>query len=149
MRLLAGLILAGMLIGCGQANKAAPPQAEMVQDAMVAGEAQFASRDMGAQDQSAAPVDAPAPPPPSEPRPGVPPISGGTTSPVMYLAYAYQKTLELPADHLIGVMDAHIHACLQAGLRLCQLIGSSREGDPRSYISGSVSLRGEIGRAHV
>src|SRR5262249_8913389 len=36
-------------------------------------------------------------------------------------------------------------ACQQAGPRLCQLIGSSRSGDPETYVSGMVQMRGEPG----
>jgi hypothetical protein len=61
----------------------------------------------------------------------------------MYLAYSYQMGLEIPAEHLGAVMDGHVHACLEAGPRLCQLIGSSRSGDPGSALTGTVDLRGE------
>jgi hypothetical protein len=63
--------------------------------------------------------------------------------PVSYLAYAYTLALEVPGERLPGVMDAHIAACRNAGLRLCQLVGSGRSGDPASELRGSVSLRGE------
>lgn len=63
--------------------------------------------------------------------------------PISYLAYAYGLTLELPADRVVGVMDAHAAACRDAGLRVCQLVGSRRDGDPHERISGSLSLRAE------
>ena len=49
--------------------------------------------------------------------------------PVSYLAYAYGMSLELPGDRLIGVMDGHAAACGSAGLRVCQLVASKRDGD--------------------
>jgi hypothetical protein len=63
--------------------------------------------------------------------------------PVSYLAYAYTMALEVPGDRLPGVMDAHVAACRSAGLRLCQLVGSERDGDPASALRGSLSLRAE------
>ena len=63
--------------------------------------------------------------------------------PVSYLAYAYGMSLELPGDRLIGVMDGHAAACRDAGLRVCQLVGSRRDGDPQDTLSGSLSLRAE------
>jgi hypothetical protein len=90
--------------------------------------------------------DAPAPPPPSPaqaPQQSVQPPGG--PSPVLYLAYSYQRGLKLPGDRLIGVMDSHVQACQQAGPRFCQLISSSRTGDPETYLSGGVQMRGEPG----
>ena len=63
--------------------------------------------------------------------------------PVSYLAYAYAMNLELPGDRLIGVMDAHAAACRSAGLRLCQLVQSKRDGDPLGALRGALSLRAE------
>jgi hypothetical protein len=63
--------------------------------------------------------------------------------PVSYLAYAYGMSLELPGDRLIGVMDRHAAACGSAGLRVCQLVASRRDGDPLDTLKGSLSLRAE------
>jgi Domain of unknown function (DUF4349) len=63
--------------------------------------------------------------------------------PISYLAYAYGMSLELPGDRLIGVMEGHAAACRDAGLRVCQLVASRREGDPRDTLRGSLSLRAE------
>jgi hypothetical protein len=63
--------------------------------------------------------------------------------PVSYLAYAYGMRLELPADRLIGVMDGQAAACRNAGLRVCQLVASRRDGDPSEMLHGSLSLRAE------
>ena len=52
-------------------------------------------------------------------------------------------SLELPGDRLIGVMDGHAAACRDAGLRVCQLVASRRDGDPLDTLSGSLSLRAE------
>jgi len=71
------------------------------------------------------------------------PGQAGGPMPVLYLAYSYAMGLEVPSDRLAGVMDRHIEACQTAGPRLCQLVGSTRSGDPESYMNGSVYLRGE------
>jgi hypothetical protein len=63
--------------------------------------------------------------------------------PVSYLAYAYGMRLELPGDRLIGVMDGHAAACRNAGLHVCQLVASGRDGDPLDTVRGSLSLRAE------
>jgi hypothetical protein len=138
MRLyLTGLVLVGLLVGCGQASHApsnapAAPQAERA----LSGEADVAGAPAPppAPDQSVAQDQARA----TNANPQQP---GG--APVMYLAYSYQMGLEIPAQHLANVMDAHVRACTDAGPRLCQLISSSRAGDPGSSMSGSVDLRGE------
>lgn len=51
--------------------------------------------------------------------------------------------LEIPSERLAGVMDRHVQACQAAGPRVCQLIGSSRTGDPESQMQGYLSLRAE------
>jgi hypothetical protein len=117
---------------------------------------QASSRDADAP-RSAAMVSSPASPPPdlaiagpaAQPARAVQAESGQRigpsqpVDPVSYLAYAYTMALEVPGDRLAGVMDAHVAACRSAGLRLCQLVGSGRDGDPASALRGSLSLRAE------
>ena len=76
---------------------------------------------------------------------GAPSRSGPSlpADPVSHLAYAYGMRLELPGDRLIGVMDGHAAACRNAGLRVCQLVASRRDGDPQDVLHGSLSLRAE------
>jgi hypothetical protein len=141
---IAGLTLAVLLIGCGQADKgqgvaesyapsggAAPPMADM--------DIQAASRAVAPEE----PSPSPPPPPPPPGQPPAPTPAGGTASPVLFLAYAYSLRMELPADRLAGVMDAHVAACQQAGPRVCQLIGSNRSGEPESQMFGTVQFRAE------
>lgn len=148
-RILAGLAFAALLTACGQ------PATNMAEPEMSAGEgyamvAEEAARG-GVADSPAPPPPPPPPPAPAdadqrqsvtEPSPGQP-SSGGTASPVLYLAYAYQVGLELPAGTLASVVERHVAACQGAGPRLCQLIGSNVSGDPESAMSGYVSLRAE------
>jgi hypothetical protein len=145
-RFVAGLALAGLLIACGQAdyNTANAPADE--ESAAYGGVAEMDSR--GAAPPQASP--APTTPTSGEDRPqqqngSTPAPGGGTASPVLYLAYSYGRGLEIPSQRLAGVMDRHVQACVTAGPRLCQLIGSNRSGDPDSYMEGYVSLRGEPG----
>lgn len=149
-RFAAGLMLVGVLVaGCGQANMSAPTEES------AAGADGYASMDR-AQSGEAAPA-APAPPPMAQApadedastnsavggqRPGSPSQPAGPT-PVLYLAYTYAVGLEIPSQRLSAVMDRHVQACQTAGPRLCQLIGSNRQGDPDSYMNGYVALRGE------
>jgi hypothetical protein len=80
--------------------------------------------------------------PPS--RQAAPPASSGQpVDPASYLAYAYGLRLEVPGERLIGVMDRHVAACRNAGLRVCQLVSSRRDGDPGDALRGAVSLRAE------
>ena len=60
-----------------------------------------------------------------------------------YLAYAYSQRLELPGTRLAAVMDAHIAACQSAGEAVCQLMGSSRDGEPDARMTGQLTVRGE------
>jgi hypothetical protein len=85
------------------------------------------------------------PAPPAGQAATIQPGSGGAASPapILYLAYSYQVGLELPADRLAEVMDAHMQECVAAGPRLCQLVSSQRQGDPDSSMRGSLSIRGE------
>jgi hypothetical protein len=71
------------------------------------------------------------------------PAGGQPVDPVSYLAYSYALGLEVPGERLIGLMDGHAAACRSAGLRVCQVVGSSRHGDPDARLGGSLSLRAE------
>ncbi|MEZ5995901.1 MAG: DUF4349 domain-containing protein [Hyphomonadaceae bacterium] len=140
-RIAAGLLLAALLMGCGQANVAntAPAEAPMASGGMVEAERAIAGEESFAADNAAAP--APPPPPQAETTPDQAPAQAAGPAPVLFLAYSYAMGLELPSQRLSGVMDMHTNACQAAGVRQCQLIGSNVSGDPESYIEGYVSLR--------
>jgi hypothetical protein len=142
-RFAAGLLLAGLLAACGQADMA--DQAATEESA-----GGYAQRVHGGEMPPAAPPPPPAPtdareadvaqqPAPQADQPSQP----AGPSPVLYLAYTYGVGLEIPSERLSGVMDRHVQVCQAAGPRLCQLIGSNRTGDPESYMQGYVSFRGE------
>lgn len=134
---LAGFALAVLLAACGQASgPASAPRPAQVEQAMGGeGRAAMAPAPPAAQDAVSSadqPTATKPDTPPQQPRGGV-----------MFLAYTYQMGLEIPAEHLADVMDAHVRACLSAGPTLCQLVGSNRSGDPQSSMNGMVDLRGE------
>jgi len=147
-----GFVLAAALAACGQADQSAPVATE----APAGGEAYGGMADMDrpqsraeSAEEAQAPSAAPAPQPPTDALAN----TGTTTSPgpsqpagptpVLFLAYSYAMNLEIPSERLAGVMDRHVQACQAAGPRVCQLIGSSRTGDPESQMQGYLSLRAE------
>lgn len=145
-RFLTGLALASLLVACGQATNMAPPSAQSAASGGYAVADQVAGR--ADEERAAAAANAPAPAtPPSDTNAQAPnqpqPPGGGTSSPILYLAYTYGMGLELPSQRLAGVMDAHVQACVTAGPRLCQLISSGRSGDPESAMQGQIDLRAE------
>jgi len=147
-RFLAGLALAGLLMGCGQAHEAQAPTASTGGYAVADNVAGRASGEVAVDEERAADAPAVAPAPPPPPDAGTPPTQppqqgGGTNSPILYLAYTYGMSIELPSQRLADVMDRHIQACVAAGPRLCQLISSGRSGDPDSAMQGQIDLRAE------
>ncbi|MBL8549733.1 MAG: DUF4349 domain-containing protein [Hyphomonadaceae bacterium] len=140
------------LAACGQ--QSAPSNAAMDSRSGFAGGEAGPMGGVGVAREEAQAIDAavsqdapPASPPPPPPPPGQPAAepapAPAAQAPVAYLAYSYQVGLEVPGPRLTGLMDAHAQACVAAGPRLCQLIGSQRQGDPEAYISGNLQIRGE------
>ena len=97
-------------------------------------------------EEAQAPAAAPAPPTDAltaNNGPTTQPSQPAGPTPVLFLAYSYALNLEIPSERLASVMDRHVQACQAAGPRVCQLIGSSRTGDPESQMQGYLSLRAE------
>ena len=137
-RFVTGMIVALALAGCGQAAH---------EDAQTSAQGYAVSDMEQARGGEIAPA-APPPPPVTSPAPQDAPSAPSQPSgpaPALYLAYSYGVGFELPSNRLASVMDAHIQACQAAGPRLCQLVGSNKNGDPESYMEGFVSLRAEPG----
>jgi len=140
----AALACAFTLAACGNADQSAP-----------SGSANYAATapEMDAALEEAAP--APAAQPSDDGAGGEraesrSPAQGGQSgqqadgpTPVLYLAYTHFIGLELPADRIAQVMDAHIAACTAAGVRRCQIIRSNRSGDQTRNVGGQIELRGE------
>ncbi|WP_395647454.1 DUF4349 domain-containing protein [Terricaulis sp.] len=144
-RMFAGMLLAGVLAACGQASS---PVGVTTEESAPAGgyAAMDSEQERTAQQVAQQPAVSPAPEGGEQAQPASPPQqpnAQGGPAPVLYLAYTYGVGLELPSTSVSSVMDAHIQGCLQAGPRLCQLIGSNKTGDPESSMGGFVQLRGE------
>lgn len=58
------------------------------------------------------------------------------------IAYSYSMGLELPAERVIAVRDAHLKACVDAGPSQCQLLGASSNAAGDEQISAQLQLRG-------
>lgn len=129
-RIAAALILAGALAGCAQEYASEAPAMD---SASFRSEAAPMSPQGGA---APAPTEEAAGASPAAPQPSGP-------APTLYLAYAYAMGLELPSQRLEPLLAQHAQACIDAGPRLCQLVGSQVSGDPASYIEGNIWLRGE------
>lgn len=137
-RIVAVLMLAGLLSACGAEQMQSAPAETPSGGAGVYGRAEM---DMAAE-EAAAP--APPPAPATEASPGQPTPSQATgPAPTLYLAYAYAMGFEVPSERMDPLMAAHMQTCVDAGPRLCQVISSQRSGDPQSYMQGNLSLRGE------
>lgn len=140
----AALIALGALMALGSCGETTGARDEApvaaAESAAVGGEA--AMRAIAPPPSAPAPLEPQADARASEESAGAPAQPAGP-APILYLAYSYRMGLELPGDRLIGVMEGHAAACRNAGPRLCQLIGAGRDGDPQSYIQGSLSIRGE------
>jgi hypothetical protein len=138
-RIVAALMLAGLLTACGQSYEGDGGQSTQSAPAgyAVRGEMDAAQEEAAAPPMAPAPSSANAQPQPGSQSPG--------PAPTLFLAYTYTIGFELPSDRLDPLMSTHVQACADAGPRVCQLIGANREGDPDSYMRGYVSLRGEPG----
>jgi len=132
-RLTSGLILAAALLAaCGRAEQMSDSSGGETAPPMVA-EYDRAEDGRASADPNTA---SPAPGAPNQP-------AGEGPAPVLYLAYTYGLGIEAPSARVPALMDAHVQACQEAGARLCQIISSSRSGDPESSMQGELSLRAE------
>ena len=79
---------------------------------------------------------APAPPAPDQPTRSADAPQGAL------IAYSYSMALELPAERVIAVRDAHLKACVDAGPSQCQLLGASSNSAGEERVSAQLQLRG-------
>ena len=86
--------------------------------------------------EMAAPADMGAPPRPDVPVPD---------AQAPQLAYAYAYTIEAPTAEVAGLAARHEQACVQAGARLCQVIGSSTQTYGEDQRSATLEMRAEPG----
>lgn len=82
----------------------------------------------------AVPADAPPPPPPGQ-GPGA---QGG-----VMLAYSYAMGIKAPKDAIEPLVAAHTKICIDVGVAVCQVLGSSVNSYNDEQTSGYLSLRAE------
>lgn len=71
--------------------------------------------------------------------------SGSPAPQESLIAYSYATTIELPAERVIALRDAHLKACNDAGAARCQLLGASSNSAGAEQITAELRLRGEPG----
>ncbi len=116
------LCIAGLaLVACSQESRksAAPEDAAMVTSGRAA----------------AYEADAASPPPP----PGQPqPAQGG-----VMLAYSYAVGIEAPKEAIAPMVAAHEKKCVEAGIAVCQVLGSSVNSHDEDHVSAYLNIRAE------
>lgn len=123
-----GAAAAAALAGCGRpAEKSARVEGKPV--AAIAGRAEA---------MSVADVAASPPPPPAPPE-GRPPEPGAEAG--VMLAYSYAMGIKAPLKMIAPLIEAHTRACLDAGPKVCQVLGSSINRFSDEQVNGYLSLR--------
>jgi hypothetical protein len=76
---------------------------------------------------------------------GAPPAAGAEpgAAQVSLIAYSYATTIELAAERVLPLRDAHLKACNDAGVERCQLLGASSSAAGAEQITAELRLRGE------
>lgn len=126
---LAAASLAAVAAGCSQqADKsesyAGAPAADEI---VVTGQARSAAY------ESAMPIDPPPPPGPG----------GDVANAGIMLAYSYSMGIEAPKEAIAPLVAAHEKACVAAGTKVCQVMGSSVNRYGEDQVSGYLNLRAE------
>lgn len=129
MRWMAMAAATSVLALAACAERSAPPQGEPMTESMV---------------EIRAAVGAAQAPHAGEDSQGPAQPTGAPTGAIM-LAYAYQVGIETPAENLRPLMTAHERACIAAGAKLCQVLGSDVQSYGEDRLSAKLSLRAEPG----
>jgi hypothetical protein len=79
-----------------------------------------------------------AAPPPSGAEQPASPAEGG-----VLLAYSYSIGIEAPKERVAPLVASHEKACMDAGPKLCQVLGSSVNAYGEDQVSGYLNLRAE------
>jgi hypothetical protein len=74
-------------------------------------------------------------PPPSPTEPGA---QGG-----VMLAYSYSVGIEAPKQNISGLVSAHEKKCIEAGIAVCQVLGSSVNSYGEDQVSAYLNIRAE------
>ncbi|MFZ5616268.1 MAG: DUF4349 domain-containing protein [Pseudomonadota bacterium] len=75
---------------------------------------------------------------PPEPGPG-----GDAANAGVMLAYSYSMGVEAPKEAIAPLVSAHERACIDAGVKICQVMGSSVNSYGEDQVSGYLNLRAE------
>lgn len=119
-----GVYLAALLVGCSAEDRSTA-YAPAPETAM---EAKSVSAGAYAQDAVVEP----------------PPGSGGDVANAgVMLAYSYSMGIEAPKDAIAPLVAAHERACVAAGPKVCQVMGSSVNSYGDDQVSGYLNLRAE------
>lgn len=79
----------------------------------------------------------------SEPRPPAEPSPQPGAEAGVMLAYSYSMGIEAPKAAVPALKDAHEQACMAAGPKICQVLGSSVNSWGEDQVSGYLNLRAE------
>jgi hypothetical protein len=77
---------------------------------------------------------------PIEPPPGP---GGEAANAGVMLAYSYSMGIEAPKEAIAPLVAAHEKACIAAGVKVCQVMGSSVNSYGEDQVSGYLNLRAE------
>lgn len=75
---------------------------------------------------------------PPEPGP-----NGDVANAGVMLAYSYSMGVEAPKEAIAPLVSAHERACIDAGVKICQVMGSSVNAYGEDQVSGYLNLRAE------
>ncbi len=123
----AGSLLA-MAAGCSQQaseKDGAYPKSASSDAISVSGRAAYAGEVM--------PIEPPPPPGPG----------GDVANAGVMLAYSYSMGIEAPKEAIAPLVSAHERACITAGAKICQVMGSSVNSYGEDQVSGYLNLRAE------
>lgn len=122
---LAGISALSLLAACSreESYESAPAsEAPMIADAAVSRSAAYGG-------------DAIMPP---EPQP-----NGDVANAGVMLAYSYSMGIKAPKEAIAPLVSAHERACVEAGTKICQVMGSSVNSYGEDQVSGYLNLRAE------
>ncbi len=112
-----------LLAACDRGEKYSSPAADMASSDASVGRAAYA----GGESIS------PAPPAPN----------GEAANAGVMLAYSYSMGIKAPKEAIAPLVSAHERACIEAGVKLCQVMGSSVNTYNEDQVSGYLTLRAE------
>ena len=76
--------------------------------------------------------------------PEPPPVPGGDVANAgVMLAYSYSMGISAPKEAVAPLVAAHERACVEAGPKICQVMGSSVNSYGEDQVSGYLNLRAE------